>query len=823
MGSTPRRRSKSPQQVLDCDSGPQTETPCLQDQPSLPYIASSSKYCPGGQCTASPPSRQSTSGAFAVETSQVFPLLGESGSHITPPRAAAVKATANGDRSNGGGHKPTLPASPAHGKSKRVRTGCLTCRERHLKCDERVPECNNCLKSNRECRRGVRLNFIDVQVKEPPCVPLVTEWTVQILDESRLVASEYKGGLGRYPSLTAAAATTDLNETFREQTRPVGSKVTNGSSPVVAINRVIPEVRNRHNPDNVGQPPPYALSDHGDINFHEAPSHPGTRPCSTFVTVAENGLELAPLAKDDTENNKSALQQQNLGNCHVLDINPSSTSPSPGTEPAFKKTCHGGYTTLNSQSDKPPGPMLRAMGPSRERSTGGKDYLSADEEIQFVQAFIDEVAVWMDSLTPGKHFANAVPYLALGSPMLLSALLACGAWQLMVAGEHTGEKADSYYDLAVTQLLHSQHEQNRDVSEHALTAVVLDAYHIMSDKPNPSIDHISFARALIRECQWDASSDGPGAACFWVNIGMEVLRCISFGWHTTLDPDQWGLDLEFITLIAGSRSASASVSGGDDISAVLFGRRAPSIDISSDHGNEELWLQRICYILAKVANFCFGTTVFQESSPHEEQVRLQSRYEECRRLQDMCNVWSSNCPRSMRPYGYSPGPSARSLFPNVWLIKTPAKLGRLFYHTAVYLLAESNPLDLPDRESRSSQLHHAHHVCGIAAHTSERAVCLVAIRCLAVVGTVLVDYRERNEALDILGRIRCETGWQVKKVVDDLKRAWGWEGEFLTRSTPPVVDTESGSAAHSFASLGWHVGSAPMREAVGERGRMKRS
>src|ERR1700761_8128791 len=48
-------------------------------------------------------------------------------------------------------------------KAKRVRTGCLTCRERHLKCDEAQPICQNCRKSNRQCKRGGRLNFIETQ------------------------------------------------------------------------------------------------------------------------------------------------------------------------------------------------------------------------------------------------------------------------------------------------------------------------------------------------------------------------------------------------------------------------------------------------------------------------------------------------------------------------------------------------------------------------------------------------------------------------------------------------------------------------------------
>jgi hypothetical protein len=69
-----------------------------------------------------------------------------------------------------------VPATAVVNKPKRVRTGCLTCRERHLKCDEGLPHCQNCRKSSRTCKRGVRLNFIDTQVKSPPIIPPTADW-----------------------------------------------------------------------------------------------------------------------------------------------------------------------------------------------------------------------------------------------------------------------------------------------------------------------------------------------------------------------------------------------------------------------------------------------------------------------------------------------------------------------------------------------------------------------------------------------------------------------------------------------------------------------
>lgn len=75
-------------------------------------------------------------------------------------------------------HKPKTRAAPALGaeRPRRVRTGCLTCRERHLKCDEAIPDCQNCRRSHRVCKRGVKLNFLDIQLHELAEIPPVESW-----------------------------------------------------------------------------------------------------------------------------------------------------------------------------------------------------------------------------------------------------------------------------------------------------------------------------------------------------------------------------------------------------------------------------------------------------------------------------------------------------------------------------------------------------------------------------------------------------------------------------------------------------------------------
>ena len=54
---------------------------------------------------------------------------------------------------------PNRPQRQKRTDIRRVRTGCLTCRERRIKCDELEPICRQCLRSDRICKKGMRVRF----------------------------------------------------------------------------------------------------------------------------------------------------------------------------------------------------------------------------------------------------------------------------------------------------------------------------------------------------------------------------------------------------------------------------------------------------------------------------------------------------------------------------------------------------------------------------------------------------------------------------------------------------------------------------------------
>ncbi|KAI1266988.1 hypothetical protein F5Y18DRAFT_353870 [Xylariaceae sp. FL1019] len=626
----------------------------------------------------------------------------------------------------------------APAKSKRVRTGCLTCRERHLKCDEEWPDCRNCRKSNRECKRGIRLNFIEVKVPKKCHMERADEWRVEFHDESRLIASEYRGGLSSYAQFDPPMAMPP-QEAYVEARPPTMPRAVETHD-----NHTSMEPRSA----TLSRPPSQAVvydeqaQTHPDLRL-DAQIHSRKSSGTTYAPPTSNSAGLANFTSDgyraikDEETKYSPHQSYVSSNGSAAHSAAGETGVGPPSTTRVSPNLHDRSRDPDNNSITPP-----------NGKPGEREYLNSPEELEFMQVFINEVGLWMDSLDKEKHFSRVIPFHALKCPMLLNALLACGARHLSLTEQYSDEKALFYYDTATTQLLRSLQNPERNTAECATTAVILNVYEVMSEKPTKRMSHIAGARALIRECQWNAKTPGLGAACFWLNVGMELLSCLAFNWATSWDPEGWGVNMDFNT--------------------------------ERDTGNEEVWVHRIFFIVAKIANFRASVPKFQEASPHDEQLRVQYRMGQWEQLKSMCKDWDTSCPRSMHPFGYvypsQHNGASKSLFPNIWLVKRAAVVGRLYYHMALCILAQANPSTPKDsQDARITQQHHAHQVCGIVAHNKDRGIASVCIRSTALVAEVLTDLSEQEEVISILERIDAETAWRLGAVVKGLKKTWGWE------------------------------------------------
>lgn len=217
------------------------------------------------------------------------------------------------------------------GKPKRVRTGCLTCRERHLKCDEGLPSCLNCRKSNRECKRGIRLNFIDTNVQTPPTVvPTPQQSVTSFVDESRDIASEYKGGLSKYAPYPEDNGTISLE-----------------------------------------------VPDHG-LSFDPYPVQPPTAPMPAHEQLPPiQGI----LPEHYPEEQQEMVFPQQRYDKH---------QEHPHHMHSHTNSTHSGHQSYGSPEDD-----------TSVHET--RDFLNTQEEVLFMQVFVEEVGLWMDSMDPQKH------------------------------------------------------------------------------------------------------------------------------------------------------------------------------------------------------------------------------------------------------------------------------------------------------------------------------------------------------------------------------------------------------------------------------------
>lgn len=597
------------------------------------------------------PLTPSTSGAPTVYQPNPEPDVPKSQKRKTPPHQTAAKSSKKVKRVGPKSDVPPESMNAADGdnggegsKPKRVRTGCLTCRERHLKCDEAWPHCQNCRKSNRECKRGIKLNFIDTWCERPPRIMTLhgtKDWKVEFLDESREIADEYIGGMHVYPPLAQAVPTA----LTRERPREVNSTF-NYANNAPAAPPVLPQ-----------QPLPPIQGILPDVSYSEPPASQDMG--HMYDSSRQNSLQY-PIQHSTVNTNTRSSYAPSINSVTML-------APTNNYAPVE----HG------------------VSGDDNER----REYLDTAEETLFMQVFVEEVGVWMDSMDPLKHFSRLLPSHSLSEPMLLHAFLACGARHLtLINPAYSEDKALHYYDTATSYLLKNLQNPNRDTVICATTAVILNVYEVMSEKALQRMNHIAGARALIKECGWNAKATGVGAACFWLNVGLEVLSCLHFNWQVAWDPDDWQIDMD--------------------------------LSHETHNGREETWTHRMLYIVAKVCNFRSTMPRTMESNPRDEQIRAQHRYEQWTRLKGMADAWNSGIPKTMQPmafvHPYHSG--GKSCFPEVWLIKRTAIVARLFYHTAMLLLSQINPyfsVGVPG-EMADLQSRHAQMICGIAAHVKDR-------------------------------------------------------------------------------------------------------
>ncbi|KAH7324985.1 hypothetical protein B0I35DRAFT_173183 [Stachybotrys elegans] len=618
----------------------------------------------------------------------------------------------------------TAVSSATIPKSRRVRTGCLTCRKRHLKCDEGTPDCMNCRKSGRVCERGIRLNFLSAHIGHIPNRFADESWAVEFKDESRDIAAEYEGGLRSYGP--------NVQKHVAKKPRQL-ALIKHPASPVTGL------AAGRTSPWRPCEPP--ANQHTGAGGQGEVPGnfeHSNLHIEADFSPVPESyGIQVSPYnAWDGTPDIVPRAGDVQSIPSSSPDLSGFSLSP---REIDMDNTCDCSLTQPFSPSLSYSG---LASNPRVHSATVG--------EVLYLKVYVDEVGRCMDLMTQDKLFTYMIPNYALNSTVLLNALLACGARQLSFKAPELKEKAGHYYNTAVRTLFRKGGAAGQDLSERAIASVILYAYEVMWTR---SLDYVNDANApgeLLRKCGWNSRSRGTAGACFWLNNWVQVLKCLAFRSQVGgSGPCDW-LDGE-------------ELGAGETV-----------------YGQEDGWVRRMLSILAAVANFRASVHAASGGLKSRDMSAVGERLVEWQGLKRLCDDWHETCPKSMHPLVHLHASQAGlpTCFPSPWFPSSGAILGRLFYHTAQCILAQTYPHEPVhgEHEMRGLQKHHAHEICGIVARAQGGEIAVVAARSLAIAAAVLTERAERLEVLRILDQMNAGSSWgpALSQIKEDLEKEWGW-------------------------------------------------
>ncbi|KAL1855575.1 hypothetical protein Plec18167_004087 [Paecilomyces lecythidis] len=134
--------------------------------------------------------------------------------------------------------------------------------------------------------------------------------------------------------------------------------------------------------------------------------------------------------------------------------------------------------------------------------------------------------------------------------------------------------------------------------------------------------------------------------------------------------------------------------------------------------------------------------------------------------------WQAKQPAELKPVVNIPS-SATSPFPTILYSNPAAISGNQLYHTAAIIMLQNKPPPVHLDPKPRSILWHARRICGISMSNEHHGAWTNCIQPLWIAGRCMSHPSEHKAILDLLVRIERESGWGTKWRMEDLKEFWG--------------------------------------------------
>ncbi|KAB8218594.1 hypothetical protein BDV33DRAFT_122464 [Aspergillus novoparasiticus] len=663
------------------------------------------------------------------------------------PNTVPRKLTTDGIATGPGAKRRRIRPSRARGL--RTRTGCLTCRERRVKCDDGKPTCIRCSKSDRICRYA------------------------PVADERHATGAGAGAGAD-YESPRVEARSQEALPSSHEQLPSVGS---------AAYYREVTYSGPTEHPDGSIETP-----QNDRLNLNEASDQrlSSLDPCFSASPLSLSQISLLnispfewyDLLARDAISNIQRLNDASTGDSRwkfpeiALSRRQSPAPECPETRPE--------QSNRHSEQQQIEPPLLNYQQVSEPWNTTSRIELS-EVDVKFFRYYIEVVGPILDLFDPARHFSNVVPHLALRNTGLLKSILAVGAKHMSlghmympgedVPGDHptpnvnapnvNAPNVNAPTSLAAATGLPSEpdpapahmatqyyYETLQYLSQTLLYPSYADSHEILATATMISTYEMFDADSATTSGDWEKHLRGS----FWIqrsqdNDGESVDGLRQAVWWAWLRQDIWA----------------------------AFRARRPTLTFwRARKGLEELdsdgLATRIVYICGK----CVAYAASSETSNHDPRHRI----EQGDRLLCALDDWYRVLPASYQPVTVAMDPALNTtVFPPVW-IHPPSHAGAMQMYNfarATVLLNQPTMGGLNAYCLRDKQLSECvKMVCGIAnaCREHEFAMAFVNVQALFGVGQFVRSPEMRGELLCILEKMLRISKFPARGLIAELKKVW---------------------------------------------------
>ncbi|KAH7357202.1 hypothetical protein BKA65DRAFT_222572 [Rhexocercosporidium sp. MPI-PUGE-AT-0058] len=650
--------------------------------------------------------------------------------------------------------RPAAPKKPrnrqSRGKGLRRTTGCITCRRRHVKCDENRPHCDRCRKGNQTCI------YADPHAAQPPSPQITNGQSSALLKGvGQLQHSDLQQ---RIPSVPPWPNPPEQALAFQAG-QPAPSEVGRAS--------VTSAPSDRHNSQSsLGQRAPSqidyllnapllpsdtaqqhtmspAMSDHASTSFSLKSNEQNSvaRSISSQPTfnvaisrwfdmlvgdsALENGTPDTDIGMDDRSKPGTPREQHRTSFPHMRSFQGSPTDGSyvQGSSPCYSSSPHllERNSPMNSAAEK-----LRWQAPAPIE-------LSPYELVIF-RNFVERISLWIDLFDPSQSFSTFVPHLALRNVGLMKAILALSARHISLnpgsAAEQPNDRNDAlqYYNETLHYLSKAmQYETYKTSLELLATALIVSTYEMLDGSGKDWERHLQGVFWIQRSQVIHGDSKGLKQAVWWAWLCQDV----------------WAAFQEKRKTFTFWKPART------------FSEMSP-YELAS----------RSVYIMAKVINYC--------SREEIEVGDLALRTENGGKLQEMLDEWERFLTTEFTPLPYK-SEGEHDAFQPIW-IHTPVFAVAMQLHYSARLLLLLNKPSKGGFETYLEQSRmisrYVDSICGIAMRLNDSASSVMCSQCLYIAGMCIQDSKQRQAVLQMIDACRRRSGWPVTSLGDELQAFW---------------------------------------------------